>query len=479
MTYLKKLSLRAAVFSRRSGQITIWLSLSFLVFLSLYIICLDSVQKQYQRQKAEQAVEAGMFSLFSEFEPHLLEDYGLLYIDTSFLSGKERTDEICSHLWHFTNNNLTGLDGSALDGLKLQGVNVKNLIRATDGEGAVFYRQAIRIMKEKTGVSLAEDWVFQETFRKEAEEDVRCFQEDCETYEGNVEDYESEDEEEGLDEEVLKWDGLRDHFTFRAALPDTVELSGRVLNPERCPSRRSLSEGAGYAEGSENQLLQKQWFISYLCEYFRHAQESLAEKREGGCMDYQMEYVICGNASDSENLGQVIREIMLMREGVNYAFLIAHPEYSEKAETLAGLLAGFTGSASLVKSLKHLILLSWACGESLVEVRQLLGGCELAAVKTEEDWQVPLTGLLELIGNPGRYDEQEKRQKGMGYESYLRLLLSLKPAGELAMRSLDIIEGELQSKEGCERIHLDHCIEKITAQVWMEEIYLERTYGYE
>lgn len=479
MTYLKKSFLRAAAFNRRSGQITIWLSLSFLVFLSLYIVCLDSVQKQYQRQKAEQAVEAGMFSLFSEFEPHLLEDYGLFYIDTSFLGGKERTDEICSHLWKFIKNNSTGFNGSDLEGLKLQGVNVKNLIRATDGDGSVFYRQAIQVMKEKTGASLAEDWVWQETFREEAEEDARRFQEDCETYEGNVENYESEDEEEGLDEEVLRWDGLRDSFTLRAALPDTAEISDRALNPEKCPSMRSLSEGTGKADGSEDQLIQKQWFISYLCEYFTHAQERFAEKREGGYMDYQMEYVICGKASDRENLEQVIQKILIMREGVNYVFLITHPEYSEKAETLAGLLAGFTGSASLIKSLKHLILLSWACGESLAEVRQLLGGYELSAVKTEEDWQVPLSGLLELIKDPGKYDEQTERQQGTDYETYLRLLLSMKPARELAMRSLDMIEGEIQLQDGCGHIHLDHCVEKMTAQVWMEDIYLERTYGYE
>lgn len=479
MTYLKKLSLRAAVSSCRSGQITVWLSLSFLVFFSLYLACLGSVQKQHRNQKAEQAVEAGIFSLFSEFEPHLLEDYDLLCLDTSFRSGRERQDELCSHLWNFTQRNMTGPAGTLLEGRKLQGINVKNLVRMTDDEGAVFYNQAIRIMKEKTGASLAEDWMSQETFREEAEEDARRFQEDCETYEGTVENYESEDEEEELDSDARQWDGLRNRFTRWAALPDTANISDRALNLERCPSRRSLSEGTGRADGSENSLIQKQWFISYLSEYFTHAQEMLKEEREGGCMDYQMEYVLCGKASDRENLEQVIQEILMMREGVNYVFLLTHPEYSEKAEALAGILGGVTGSVSLVKSLQHLILLGWACGESLVEVRQLLGGYELSMVKTADDWQVPLSGLLELIGNPGSYDEQRNRQEGMDYESYLRILLSLKPWKELAMRSLDIIEGELRLQDGCEKIHLDHCVEKMTAQVWMEGIYLERTYGYE
>jgi len=94
-------------------------------------------------------------------------------------------------------------------------------------------------------------------------------------------------------------------------------------------------------------------------------------------------------------------------------------------------------------------------------------------------WQVSLPGLLELVVNPGKYDKQLKRQQGVKYEFFLRLLLSIKPAKVLAMRSLDIIEGELRLKEGCKKIHLDHCIESLTAQVWMEGIYLERTYGYD
>jgi hypothetical protein len=124
-------------------------------------------------------------------------------------------------------------------------------------------------------------------------------------------------------------------------------------------------------------------------------------------------------------------------------------------------------------------LLGWAYGESVVEVRQLLGGHELSLVKTEEDWQVPLSELLSLIGNPGKYDEKDTGQQGISYENCLRGMLSLQTAETLAMRSLDIIEGELQRNEGCEKIHIDHCVEKLTGQVWLDGIYIERTYAYE
>lgn len=477
MIFLRRSSLRAAVFKKSSGQITVWLSLSFLVFLSLYTVCLESVQKQQRRQRAERAVEAGMFSLFSEYEPHLLEKYDLFYLDTSFRSGREKTDELCSHLWNFTKSNLTDVRGRDLPGLDLQGVNVEKLVRATDGGGAVFYRQAVQIMKEKMGVDLAEDWVLQETLREDMEDGAKRFQEDCERYEGSVEDY--EDEEEELEAEARQWDGLRKHFLFTSALPDTGTLSQKGVDLSSVPSKRTLSTGVGYADGTENGLLEKQWFISYLCEYMTQAQEMFPAFDVSGYLDYQLEYILCGKSSDSENLEQVIGELLLMREGANYAFLLTHANYREKAELLANLLAGLTGNPAVIEGLEHLILLGWAYGESLVEVRQLLGGYELSIYKEEENWQVPLSGLLSLIGNPGKYDVQAKQQKGLDYENYLRMLLMLQPAETLAMRSLDMIEGELQQIVGCEKIHVDHCVEKLTAQIWLDGISLERTYGYE
>ena len=90
-----------------------------------------------------------------------------------------------------------------------------------------------------------------------------------------------------------------------------------------------------------------------------------------------------------------------------------------------------------------------------------------------------MSGLLALIGDPGKYDTQDRKQQGMGYEAYLRMFLTLLSSETLAMRTLDVIEGELQLMDGCSRIHVDHCADRLTARIWFEDIYLERTYGYE
>jgi hypothetical protein len=332
-------------------------------------------------------------------------------------------------------------------------------------------------MKERSGADLLEDLVFTDSQMEEYEENSQKFQEDLETYRDSVENYEDEDDE--LEDEAYEWDGLTDSFTLSMAIPDTFTLSGKSVNLQSVPSHRTLSIGTGKATGNENGLIQKQWFLSYLDQYLTDAQEMLPEESTDSYLDYQREYVLFGNASDQKNLEQAIQRILLIREGVNYVFLLNHPEYSDKADTLAFLLAGLTGNEVLIDSVKHLILLGWAYGESLVEVRQLLYGSKLPVVKSSEDWQVPLSGLLTLLGNPGRYDQKSNREEGIGYDDFLRGFLTILPAETLAMRSLDVVEGELQKIDGCQKIHLDHCLEELTAQIWMDGIYLERTYGYE
>ena len=282
-----------------------------------------------------------------------------------------------------------------------------------------------------------------------------------------------------MDPEAKKWDGAWKGFSLSAAVPDGCTVSGRTVDLEEAPSRRELSVGAGVSQTDGSSLLDRQWFISYLCEYLSQAQEMLKDPREQGYLDYQLEYLIAGGDSDPENLNAVLNRLLLFREGTNYVFLLSHPEFRQKAETLAVVLAGMTGNWGLIKSLEQLILLGWAYGESLVEVRQLLGGYELAALKAEEDWQVSLSGLLSLLGDPGRYDVPAREQKGIGYETCLRMFLVLKSPEELAMRALDIIEGELGSTQECRNLHLDHCVDFLTAQVWIDDLYLERNYGYE
>lgn len=471
MISLRRSLRRPAVFRKSRGQITIWLALSFLVFLGLYEACMQSAWKGYERQKAERAVQAGVFSLFSEYEPHLFQKYDFLGVDTSFQSGREQTEKLCSHLWHFTELNAGKLS--------MQGVNLKEIVRLTDGKGSVFYHQAIRIMKEKTGASLAEDWLFDEGLAKDMEEDAARYLDASEELEEKSIDYEEEDED--AEETIQEWEELRENFWLSMVLPREGTLSRQAVDLSGVPSARELSQGIGNPDGTEQSLLSKQWFIGYLCDYFSDAEEMLHEGRESsGYLDYQLEYIICGNASDQENLEQIVGRLLLLREGANYVFLQTHSDYREKAELLATILGTLLLAPESIEVIEQLILLGWSYAESVVEVRQLLQGQELSVVKQEEDWQVPLSSALSLAGDPGKYDVQAHKQQGLGYQSYLKIFLNLTSWDTLSMRGLDIVEGVVRQMDAtCRNFHVDHCMEQVTAQVWIQDMYLERIYRYE
>lgn len=479
MIFLKKLFRRVAACNRCRGQMTVWLALSFSVFLGLYLVCLESVQKQSARRQAEQAAESSLFSLFSEYEPHLLREYGIFGLDTSFRSGIENMDEVCSHLWKFIEHNTTDSSGNPFPMLDVQGIDVKNPVRLTDGQGAAFYRQAVEVMKEQSGLALVEDWILEDAFQQKTEEDSRTFEEDCETYEGSVVDYEYEEDEEEMSEEAETWDGMWNQFTVGLIADRPEQISQKAVALETVPSHRTISQGIGKALGEEDTIWNKQLFISYLCNYMKNASDMLEEEESDRYLDYEMEYILWGKEADAQNLEQTVRKILLIREGVNYVYLLTDEEAKGKAELLAIALAGITGNEAVIKGVKHLILLGWAYGESLVEVRQMLRGQELDLVKTKENWQVPLSGIIALMGDPGAYDEQHTKQQGMSYETYLRIFLTTQSAETLSMRSLDIIEGQLQKNTACRQIHVDHCIERLTVQIWMDSFQLERSYGYE
>lgn len=397
---------------------------------------------------------------------------------SSFRSERRTGDELCSHLWKFTEDNLKRAQGGTALNLQMKGIEVKDFARATDGDGMVFYQQAVRAMKEQTGLSLAEDWIWDEQFREELNESSEKFQKDCQAYEDSVVDY--EDEEETLDGDAYSWDGLWKQFAVGQVMKDPDGISKKDSGSDNGSVGEELVRGNRGSGNCGKWNAGKQLFISYLQEHLTNAVQKEDEPaEESRYLSYQMEYILWGKGSDAENLEQTLRSLLLMREGVNYTFLLTHKDYGKKAELLAIALAGLTGNEGLVKSVKQLILLGWAYGESLVEVRQLLQGKEVALLKDENNWQVPLSGVLLLLQDAGRYDEQKTEQKGLSYDLFLRMVLTFYPEERLAMGGLDVIEGELRQTEGCEKIHVDHCIEKLTAQFWMEDMELERSYQYE
>ena len=110
--------------------------------------------------------------------------------------------------------------------------------------------------------------------------------------------------------------------------------------------------------------------------------------------------------------------------------------------------------------IRQLLLVLWAFGESILDLRALLDGKKTAFYKTDETWHLSLSSLFSL-GSSENVIEGADEGSGLDYTQYLQILLCLKSIDELTMRALDRIEQNLIVEKGLVQFRADTCVTKI------------------
>lgn len=198
-------------------------------------------------------------------------------------------------------------------------------------------------------------------------------------------------------------------------------------------------------------------FQEYLLDHF----PDMTSNKKEGALDYQIEYILCGKESDQENLKGVVNRLLLLREGSNFLYALSNQEMQTQAGALAAAIVGVLAVPGLVTVTKMALLLAWAYGESLLDVRTLLSGGRIALEKTAATWKLSLENLgkiTELLQEDGSSD-----QKGLTYREYLRMLLFTGKKAQYPMRGLDLIEANLRMEDSTKYFRTDACIEQIKA----------------
>ena len=242
---------------------------------------------------------------------------------------------------------------------------------------------------------------------------------------------------------------------------DPASVSQKTIEKSELPTGRSLEKGNMEVACKESGLTADAIFQDYLAEHFP-CMTSEEEKKTEGALEYQLEYILGGKASDMENLKYVVNRLLLLRDGPNFVFALADPTMRRQADALAVSLAGVTGAAILAPVVTTALLLAWAYGESLLDVRTLLSGGKVELVKNAENWKLSLSRLGKILEVLKECDEGGGQ--GLGYEEYLRLLLAAKSGMSYVMRTLDMIEADLRLQKGTENFQADHCLVRVQAK---------------
>ncbi len=479
------------------AYLTVYLSLVFAIVLSLLLALIQGAAAGAARAQSDLVADLAMDSVFAEYNREVLNQYELFFIDTSYGTGFGGVGRLESRLKAYMEQNMDPDKSLNMAGattlLKLSNpyLEIEEVSYASDENGAVWKAQAIAYMKAAYGgdlISAVKDHldivegnalnikdVAAETIQqKEALEEALAAHE--------IIEYNDESEEgfsyQGLSDTV---DSLLGDGMLYLVLPRGASVSGAVVDKSEYLSERMRSgrvnRGCGLREGTAppNGLTDELIYGEYLMKMCGN----YAEVKEGGCLAYQIEYILYGNNSDAANLRASIMSLFSVRSAANLIYLYSDSAKKKQVQTVATVICTLLTVPELADVLAFVIMGVWALAEGVVDVRTLLDGGRVPLLKHSKDWNLELSGIFgDLFSGDG------KAEDGLLYRDYLRIFLALMNRKDKVLRSLDIVEMDIRQTAGNEQFRIDRCVDYMQAgfgfsDAWGHEFVFHRRMCYE
>lgn len=460
---------------RQSGSVTVYFCLSLAVSGALILALTEAVHWEGLNADAQEWTNLASEALFAGYQPYLLQEYDMFYLDGSF-GGEdfdiEAAEEWMESLLYDNVQCSKGGDGWNAYRMWVSDAEVTKYILATDGDGEVFKSYAAKTMKSVMGKQAA-----QEILNRIL--DIRKKQEDGGNPEQSLADGESTlinlRERQAAEEADTECRGsgdvkrlqksygevlngatdpyedikpVRQQGILALVLPDGKTVSSKTRDVSRGLLNRALEKGNGTAsnESGRYDRILMQEFIKPKCGSFLAPDED-------GVLSYGVEYLICGKGSDKENLEGTVKKLMLLREAVNYLYL--QTDEGKKAEALATatLLAGASANPLAVEAVKQGILAAWAYAESICDTKALLSGGKVSLLKNAANWKTQLSNLKGAASENADGDAE-----GLSYENYLDVFLYAKTDKTAAYRCMDLMEWNMQKESSYVNCRMDHML---------------------
>lgn len=234
-------------------------------------------------------------------------------------------------------------------------------------------------------------------------------------------------------ENPLEWmRKIKKEGILALVMPERAVSAGQI-DLSQSAGRRKLQTGTWQedsAQAADNLL-----FHLYCESKFKNVLEEQERADENG-LNYEMEYLVGGKASDEANMKAVVRRLLLMREGSNLLYLEQNAQKSQEAYAMALTITSAAASPELAEPVKHAILAAWAYAESISDVRILLAGGSVSLVKTDAQWHTQLGQLGTSISET----EAKQQKEGLSYHTYLQILLWTVSEDRISERAMTILE---------------------------------------
>lgn len=480
---------------RADASITVTLCLSILLTAVLILGLVEAARFYGLKRDAEEWTKLAAESLAAEYQPYLLEKYNLFFLDGGFgkkelklTRGEAEMDALLAYNLMFTEEK----DGINLFRMQSADAEITGYILATDDSGKVFMAQTAKVMRDTMGQQAAkkilnkiEDVQKVQTEGGNPEQSMKDAGETLEGLKAQLEadakkgqemagyklvaplkaagtagettaaaetnvPTETNAETTPVENPMDTIKPLRAQGILSLVLTDGQEISPKGISLDDCLLKRDMGKGTCElpeikgADWYERILMQK--FVTSVVGNYQNPKLDAA-------LSYGTEYLICGKATDEENLKETAEKLLLIRETANYLYLQKDAEKKAEALAAAALLAGASVNPAVVEAVQQGILAAWAYAESVCDVKALFAGGKVPLVKDATSWQTQLSKLGEAAATA--YSGNEN---GWSYEEYLDALLYTRTIRRIAYRSMDIMEKSMQNEERYAKCRMNNMI---------------------
>lgn len=456
------------------GQITVFLSLIFSLVASIICALYSSAKDSVIRSQIEIVTNAGLYSVFGEYNRELFERYDLLFIDASYGSDSSSLYELSDHVTEYMEYNLTPyIDLSFLNSIQLlpmdlDNVGISDVSLATDNLGQVYYEQVVSYMKDKIGIDVLESFIKQfqtvsennllndsiANSRSQNDADINNIENEIRSQETSETKPQDKFDSKKRENPANRINAMRSSGVMKCIFENEESISRKQIDESMLASNRELNTGSRDKRPMDG-ITDKIIFDEYLLDKF----PNYLHTDESRTLQYETEYILAGKNNDYENLNWVIDRLLLMREVSNFGFLLTDSTRNAEAEALATAIIGFTGIVPLIELTKISLLFAWAYAESVQDVKNLMLGGNIPLFKTTADWSTDLDDLYNLQSS--LTSQKREYQNGMDYKDYLRILYLFESKEDKTMRSINLIEQNIRNTEGNSYFKMDNCVEYI------------------
>ena len=492
------------------GYITIYLVLTLVSLLTLYMVLISGARIGAARMQMESVSRISQNAALAEFHKELHSRYDLFFTDTSYGGPGGGNEVLAQHLRNYMESNCTRESAVPLMGIKdwtsmqITDVLVPEARYACDNGGRAVREQVYAYMSaDPVGAVVSEllvtadqwrgleisgrEWTVQtQQSREELREALRDGRE--EQREKNEEKEENEEavtpeEYEAASDEPSEAENMVDEMESFEFLPILIQVFGETdrLSDRRVGTGKSLCErdvhlGTGMMAANSHKYPEADEIL--FDRYIYEKMGSCTKPCEDGQLRYQTEYILCGKDSDRENLEATALRLLLIREASNCAYLFTDDARMGQVHLVAAAVSLILFNPDLEKPVANALALAWSYLESVQDVRTLMTGGKVPVIKTDSSWQTRLHELLSPLTAIKDRDSGE----GVDYSAYLQGLLLLEGSTVKTQRTMDVMEMDIRRITGNSGFRMDLCMDEFrmsaAAQACGTKFLFEGSSGY-